>query len=226
MVQFEDLTIVRKQARLDDLQDLRNLAWEQLRLLLEMGCVIDGRTGEVRQVPVDPRLFKAAADTIIKILRTVDETTGQLPQRVEGLDERWTRPVLGLGGGRGIDYAALARLAAERKAEWEAAAPEREAAEREREAERRTRKESLNRLLTSVGVDEQSSERRIQSRERQCFEEWLDSEEKRMAQGLRPQDEWSEEGFAQLRDDLGRLFDGDEGSSHSEQHSFELWRRR
>jgi hypothetical protein len=29
-----------------------------------------------------------------------------------------------------------------------------------------------------------------------------------------------------LRDDLGRLFDGDEGSSHSEQHSFELWRRR
>jgi hypothetical protein len=25
-----------------------------------------------------------------------------------------------------------------------------------------------------------------------------------------------------LRDDLGRLFDGDEGSSHSEQHSFEL----
>ena len=86
MVQFEDLTIVRKQARLDDLQDLRNLAWEQLRLLLETGCVIDGRTGEVRQVPVDPRLFKAAADTIIKILRTVDEKTGQLPQRVEG----WT----------------------------------------------------------------------------------------------------------------------------------------
>ena len=144
MVQFEDLTIVRKQARLDDLQDLRNLAWEQLRLLLETGCVIDGRTGEVRQVPVDPRLFKAAADTIIKILRTVDETTGQLPQRVEGLDERWTRPVLGLGGGGGIDCAALARLAAERKAEWEAAAPEREAAEREREAERQTRKESLN----------------------------------------------------------------------------------
>jgi hypothetical protein len=178
-VQFEDLTIVGKQARLDDLQDLRNLAWEQLRLLLETGCVIDGRTGEVRQVPVDPLLFKAAADTIIKVLRTVDETTGQLPQRVEGLDERWTRPVLGLGGGGGIDYAALARLAAERKAEWEAAAPEREAAEREREAERQTRKESLHRaLLASVGPDSQTSEQRH-------FERWLAHEERRRAEGLR-----------------------------------------
>jgi hypothetical protein len=131
MVQFEDLTIVRKQARLDDLQDLRNIAWEQLRLLLETGCVIDGRTGEVRRVPVDPRLFKAAADTTIKVLRTVDETTGQLPQRVDGLDSRYTAPVLGLNGNGGIDYPAIAQ----RKAEREAEAPEREAAKREREAE-------------------------------------------------------------------------------------------
>lgn len=199
MVQFEDLTIVRKQARLDDLQDLRNIAWEQLRLLLETGCVIDGRTGEVRRVPVDPRLFKAAADTIIKVLRTVDETTGQLPQRVDGLDSRYTAPVLGLGNGT-IDYP----KAAQRRRDWEAAAPEREAAERERKAESDAFMASLKqRVLVAAGHDEQDGERR-------AFESWLAGEEQRLAQGLGLEEEWDVDDFAAVRADVERYFPGDD----------------
>jgi hypothetical protein len=188
MVQFEDLTIVRKQARLDDLQDPRNIAWEQLRLLLEAGCVIDGRTDEVRRVPVDPRLFKAAADTIIKVLRTVDETTGQLPQRVDGLDPRWTSAVLGVNGNGGIDYPAIAQRAVERKAEWEAAAPEREASE----AERREREAEFERWRESV-----KAEARLNA-ERQLFERWFARNEQRLAQGQGLEDEWSEQDFRRI----------------------------
>jgi hypothetical protein len=199
MVQFEDLTIVRKQARLDDLQDLRNIAWEQLRLLLETGCVIDGRTGEVRRVPVDPRLFKAAADTIIKVLRTVDETTGQLPQRVDGLDSRYTAPVLGLGNGT-IDYA----KAGQRRREWEAAAPEREAAKRERDAVREAEMESLKqRMLVAAGLDKQGRDQRI-------FENWLAREEQRLVQGLGLEEDWDVDDFAAVRADVERYFPGDE----------------
>jgi hypothetical protein len=204
-VQFEDLHMTRKQSRLDDIQELRNLAWDQLRALLASNCVIDGRTGEVRAGPLDERKFKVFFELILKANRNFAEETGQLPQRVEGLDQRFTMPMLGLGSGGGIDYAA----AAQRRRDREAAAPEREAAEREREAERNAQ---MRQLLATVGLDGQSSEHRIQSRERRSFEEWLADEEQRMAQELGPADGWTDDSEAveSLRADLDRLYPGDE----------------
>jgi hypothetical protein len=204
-VQFEDLHMTRKQSRLDDIQELRNLGWEQLRALLASSCVIDGRTGEVRAGPVDERKFKVFFELILKANRNFAEETGQLPQRVEGLDERFTLPVLGLGSGNGIDYAA----AAQRRRDREATAPEREAAEREHEAERHTQ---MRQLLASVGLEEQSSEHRVQNRERQSFEEWLADEEQRLAQEHGPSDGWPDdpESVESLRADLDRLYPGDE----------------
>jgi len=131
-VGFEDLFMVRKQARLDDIQELRNLAWDQLRALLASNTVINGRIGEVRSGSVDERKFKVFAELILKCNRNFAEETGQLPQRVDGLDSRYTAPVLGISGS--FDYTRFAQVEAQRKAEWEAAAPEREAAKREREA--------------------------------------------------------------------------------------------
>lgn len=119
--------MTRKQARLDDIQELRDLAWDQLRALLASNVVINGRTGEVMAGPVDGRQFKVFAEIILKANRNFAEETGQLPQRVEGLDQRFTQPMLGLGSGS-IDYAAIAQ----RRREREATAPQREAAEQAR----------------------------------------------------------------------------------------------
>jgi hypothetical protein len=66
-VQFEDLHMTRKQSRLDDIQALRDLAWEQLRALLASNVVINGQTGEVMAGPVDERKFKAYVELILKM---------------------------------------------------------------------------------------------------------------------------------------------------------------
>lgn len=89
------------------------------------GSVIDGRTGEVTTGPVDHRKLKALGELAIKAARAVAEETGQLPQRVDGLGQRWTAKVLGLNGKGGIDYPALVQA----QALWEAGEPQR-AAER------------------------------------------------------------------------------------------------
>jgi hypothetical protein len=60
-VQFEDLHMTRKQSRLDDIQELRDITWNQLRALLASSCVIDGRTGEIRSGPVDERKLKSTS---------------------------------------------------------------------------------------------------------------------------------------------------------------------
>jgi hypothetical protein len=198
-VQFEDLHMTRKQSRLDDIQELRDLAWDQLRALLASNTVIDGHTGEIRSGPVDAGKFKVFAELILRANRNFAEETGQLPQRVERLDERWTRSVLGLSGG-GIDYAATAR----RRQEREASAPQREAEERERKAEQTTRLESIQKqLLASVSDGEQRKERR-------AFGMWLADEERRLAEVQGSEDDWAEEDFALLRTDVERLFPGDE----------------
>jgi len=204
-VQFEDLAMTRKQARLDDISRLRDLAWQQLLALLASNTVIDGRTGDVRSGSVDERKFKVFFELILKANRNFAEETGQLPQRVEGLGERFTLPVLGLSSSHGIDYAAVAQRRRDREAE----APAREAVEREREAERHTQ---MRQLLAAVGLDEQSSEHRVLSRERQSFEEWLVDEEQRLAQGQGPGDEWPDdpEAVEGLRADCDRLYPGDE----------------
>jgi hypothetical protein len=172
---------------------------EQLRALLAANCVIDGRTGEVMAGPADERKFKVYAELILKTNRNFAEETGQLPQRVEGLDQRFTQPVLGIRG-RGIDYTRIAQ----REREWEAEAPQREAAKRERKAAVEAEMESLKRqIIASVDVD---NPRAGEQRE---LEQWLTGEEQRRAQGLGPEDEWDQEGFAQLRRDFALVFPGD-----------------
>jgi hypothetical protein len=199
-VQFEDLWMARKQARLDDIQELRDIAWRHLRELEAARHLIDGQTGEVTVQLIAERKVKVFGELILKANRGFAEETGQLPNRVEGLDQRWTPQMLGLGNGGGIDYGAIAQ----RKREWDAAAPEREAAAREREAERQAQLESLKgAVLASVGLDGQGTEQ-------WAFERWLVRDEQRLAQGLGPEDEWDEEDFAELRAELGRLFPGDE----------------
>ena len=131
-VDFTDLFIVRKAARLDDIQELRNLAWDQLRALLATNTLIDGRTGEVMAASVDAGQFKVFAELILKANRAVAEETGQLPQRVEGLGEQWTAKVLGVNGKGGIDYPAITQ--ADRR--WEAGAPERAAKRAQEKAAR------------------------------------------------------------------------------------------
>jgi hypothetical protein len=131
-VQFEDIPTTRKQARLDGLWNLYRFAVRQLRLLEESSWVIDGETGETREIPVDGRLAKPYADMIFKALRHTAEETGQLPQRVEGLDEKWTPKLLGLDGNSGVDYPALV----EAQAQWEAGAPLRAAKRAQEKAAR------------------------------------------------------------------------------------------
>jgi hypothetical protein len=153
-VQFEDLFMTRKQARLHDIQHLRDIAWGQLQALLASNCVIDGRTGEVRAGPVDERKFKVFVELIIKANRNFAEECGQLPQRVEGLDQRFTLPVLGLGSGS-IDYAA----AAQRRREREATAPQRAAEEQERREAARERTDAFVRqLMAAYGPPEPDPE--------------------------------------------------------------------
>jgi hypothetical protein len=149
-VQFEDLVMTRKQARLDDIQALRDLAWDQLRALLASSTVIDGRTMEVRAGSVDAGRFKVLFELILKANRNFAEECGQLPQRVEGLDQRFTLPVLGLVSGNGIDYVA----SAQRRRDREATAPDREAAERERREAARERTDAmLRQLMAAVRPD-------------------------------------------------------------------------
>lgn len=200
-VQFEDLFIVRKQARLDDYQDLRNIAMAQIRSLLGSCFVIDGQTGQPEFAAdlVDHRKLKVYSDMVFKADKLAAEETGQLPQRVDGLDSRYTAPVLGLGNGT-IDYA----KAAQRRRDWEAAAPEREAAARERDAVREAEMESLKqRMLVAAGVDKQGRDQRI-------LENWLAREEQRLAQGLGLEEEWDVDDFAAVRADVERYFPGDE----------------
>jgi hypothetical protein len=165
-VEFNDVPTHRKQARLDGLWDLYRFALRQLRLLQESAWVIDGDTGETREVPVDGRKAKPYADMITKALRSTAEELGQLPARLEGLDHRWTHQVLGLmtgdGHNQGIDYSWVA----ERQRQWVADEPKREAERLEAETLKREREEFTEQL-------------------RLCrfFEEWLVGEEKRLAQG-------------------------------------------
>jgi hypothetical protein len=148
------------------LWDLYRFALRQLRLLQESAWVIDGDTGETREVPVDGRKAKPYADMITKALRSTAEELGQLPARLEGLDHRWTHQVLGLmtgdGHNQGIDYSWVA----ERQRQWVADEPKREAERLEAETLKREREEFAEQL-------------------RLCrfFEEWLVGEEKRLAQG-------------------------------------------
>jgi hypothetical protein len=148
---------------------------------------------------VDHRKLKVYSDMVFKADKLAAEETGQLPQRVDGLDSRYTAPVLGLGNGT-IDYA----KAGQRRREWEAAAPEREAAARERDAVREAEMESLKqRMLVAAGVDKQGRDQRI-------FENWLAREEQRLAQGLGLEEEWDVDDFAAVRADVERYFPGNE----------------
>jgi hypothetical protein len=133
-VQFEDLFIVRKQARLDDYQDLRNIAMAQIRALLPSCYVIDGHTGQPEFAAdlVDHRKLKVYTDMVFKADKLAAEECGQLPQRVDGLDQQWTAKVLGVNGKGGVDYPGLTQAARE----WEAGAPARIAEQARKEAVR------------------------------------------------------------------------------------------
>jgi hypothetical protein len=133
-VQFEDLFIVRKQARLDDYQDLRNIAMGQIRALLASCFVIDGQTGQPEFAAdlVDHRKLKVYSDMVFKADKLAAEETGQLPQRVDGLDQQWTAKVLGVNGKGGVDYPVLTQAARE----WDAGAPQRAAERARKEAVR------------------------------------------------------------------------------------------
>ena len=124
-VQFEDLFIVRKQARLDDYQDLRNIAMAQIRALLASCYVIDGHTGQPEFAAdlVDHRKLKVYSDMVFKADKLAAEETGQLPLRVDGLDQQWSAMVVGVNGKGGVDYPVLTQAARE----WEAGAPQRAA---------------------------------------------------------------------------------------------------
>jgi hypothetical protein len=91
----------------------------------------------------------------------------------------------------------MEQKAVERRAKQEAEAPQRKAEKAVRDAEFERWKESL------LALDEQVKDRRL-------FEGWLADEERRLAQGLCPEDEWDEESVADLRADLDRLCPGDE----------------
>jgi hypothetical protein len=125
-VQFEDLFIVRKQARLDDLQNQRNTADMLIREHLASCFATDpvtGQKGFVEQL-VDARKLKVYVDMLDKALKLTMIETGQQVR----LDDRWTERVLGLNGKNGIDYPAIVQT----QREWEADAPQR-AAKRARE---------------------------------------------------------------------------------------------
>jgi hypothetical protein len=94
--QFADIPVVRKPARLQVLWDACRFALRQLWLLEEQSEVIDGRTGEVKRIPIDARLAKPYLSEIRSLMREIDATTGQRPGPVDGLDENWTLAVLGL----------------------------------------------------------------------------------------------------------------------------------
>jgi hypothetical protein len=150
-VQFEDLFIVRKQARLDDYQDLRNIAMAQIRALLGSCYVIDGHTGQPEFAAdlVDHRKLKVYTDMVFKADKLAAEECGQLPQRVDGLGQQWTAKVLGVNGKGGVDYPVLTQAARE----WEAGAPAR-AAElaRKLRIEEEWRDEAVIRSLVAEGT--------------------------------------------------------------------------
>jgi hypothetical protein len=133
-VEFEDLFVVRKQARLDDLQNQRNTADRLIREHLASCFATNPVTGQREFVErlVDARKLKVYVDMLDKAVKMVMVETGQQVQ----MPEQYTRQVLGLNGNGGVDYGAIAQAVVQRKAEWEAEAPQREAAKREREARR------------------------------------------------------------------------------------------
>jgi hypothetical protein len=224
-VQFEDLFIVRKQARLDDYQDQRNTAAMLIRAHLASCWATDPVTGEKEFVErlVDARKLKVYADMMDKALRRTAEETGQLPQRVEGLDERWTPKLLGLDGNNGVDYPAIVQAAVQRQAEWEARAPWREAEKQElerRRADEKAERADHDALMKALKAQVMESTLRSaglvsQFAERYEAEQFLAKEERRLDNGapLQDQADWfeaPEEMAAVYRKDYGQLFPSDE----------------
>jgi hypothetical protein len=87
---------------------LWRLSWEQLYALQEAHQVIDGDTGQVKQMPVDPRLWKQAVSTIIMVERRVEQEMGQqvAPNPSVGSSIQAAR-LGGHDGKGGLDYRQL-----------------------------------------------------------------------------------------------------------------------
>ena len=120
-VQFTDVEGVRKQARVDDLWDLRTAYKMLFKAHLESCFAANPLTGEREFVErlVDWQRLKAYSSEVRASLKALMIETGQQLR----LDEKWAEKALGVDGRGGVDYGVI--VEATRK--WDAGAPQRAA---------------------------------------------------------------------------------------------------
>jgi hypothetical protein len=156
-VQFTDVEGVRKQARVDDLWDLRTAYKMLFKAHLESCFAANPLTGEREFVErlVDWQRLKAYSSEVRASLKALMIETGQQLR----LDEKWTEKALGVDGRGGVDYSALV----EATREWDAGAPLR-AAKRAQEKAARDQwfDEDWIQSLVRDGMARDAAERAVQ----------------------------------------------------------------
>jgi hypothetical protein len=121
-VQFTDVEGVRKQARVDDLWDLRTAYKILFKAHLESCFAANPLTGKREFVErlVDWQRLKAYSSEVRASLKALMIETGQ---QLQLDDTKWAEKVLGVDGRGGVDYGVIV----EATREWDAGAPQRAA---------------------------------------------------------------------------------------------------